>query len=99
MTRVSDFRERYGQFALVAGASEGLGAEFCRQLAARGVNVLLVARRKEPLEALALELRGAGVEARPIALDLSRPGDLAALARDTAALDVGLVVRTARCST
>lgn len=89
------FAERYGPWALVAGASEGLGAAFCRQLAAHGVHVALVARRAGPLEALAAELRGAGVETRCFALDLSKRGDLEALVRDTAGLDVGLVVLNA----
>lgn len=89
---MTDFRNRYGPYALVAGASEGLGAEFCRTLAARGLNVALVARRPEPLEQLASELRGAGVEARVFAADLGRAEHLDALVRDTATLDVGLVV-------
>lgn len=50
---VSDFRERYGEWALVAGASEGLGAAFAEQLAGRGMNVLLLARREELLTELA----------------------------------------------
>ena len=57
--RVSDFTSRYGQWALVAGASEGLGAAFAEQLAERGMNVLLVARREPELAELARRL-GAG---------------------------------------
>jgi len=44
-----EFCARYGPWALVAGASEGLGAEYARQLAARGLDVLLVARRGQSL--------------------------------------------------
>lgn len=90
------FRERYGAWALVAGASEGLGAEFAGQLAQRGLNLALVARRPEPLEALAAALRAAhGVEVRALARDLSKAEDLRAIADATQALDVGLVVSNA----
>ena len=71
---VSDFRERYGAWALVAGASEGLGAAFAEQLAARGMNVLLLARREELLAELAGRLSAEyGIETRWRVLDLSDP--------------------------
>lgn len=63
-----------GKWALVTGASAGLGAEFARQLAARGANLVLVARRRERLEALAGEARAAGVAAEFLVADLARPG-------------------------
>ncbi|HMK73297.1 MAG TPA: SDR family NAD(P)-dependent oxidoreductase, partial [Myxococcaceae bacterium] len=69
------FLERYGPWALVAGASAGLGEAFARALVARGLRVVLVARRSGPLEALASELRARpGAEVRTAALDLARPG-------------------------
>jgi len=66
----SAFRERYGPWALVAGASEGIGAEFCHKLAARGLSIALVARRPEPLDRLASELeRAHGVRTRRFAFE------------------------------
>ena len=50
------FAARYGPCALIAGASEGTGASFARQLAAKGLNLILIARRTAPLEQLALEI-------------------------------------------
>ena len=64
-----------GKWALVTGASAGLGALFARQLAARGMNVVLVARRLERLEALGRELRQEhGIEVVELSVDLSLPG-------------------------
>ena len=68
------FSDQYGPYALIAGASEGIGAAFARQLAERGVNLVLVARRAEPLEALADEIRAsAGVDVRVAPIDLTSP--------------------------
>jgi short-subunit dehydrogenase len=79
--------------ALVTGASAGLGAEFARRLAAQGHRLVLVARRRERLEALAEEVGNA----RVIGLDLSRPGAAAALMADLASHDeaVELLVNNA----
>jgi short-subunit dehydrogenase len=64
--------------ALITGASAGLGLEFARQLAGKGHRLVLVARRRERLEALAAELG----DARAVQLDLSRPGATGELMAD-----------------
>ena len=60
-----------GQTALITGASSGLGAHFARTLASAGARVALAARRVDRLEALAQEIRDAGGEAHPVALDVT----------------------------
>ena len=53
---ITDFRSTYGPWALVAGASEGLGAAYAEALAKRGLDLILIARRQEKLDALAENL-------------------------------------------
>jgi short-subunit dehydrogenase len=93
------FFERYGPWAVVAGASEGIGASFSRKLAARGFNLVLLARRADPLEELAQALRSAhGVEVRPHSLDLASSEVAARLHELTEGLDVGLLIYNAAFS-
>ncbi|MFO0577558.1 MAG: SDR family NAD(P)-dependent oxidoreductase [Polyangia bacterium] len=94
------FTKKYGPWAVVAGASEGLGAEFARQLAQRGLNVLLVARRAAVLDEVAASIRAQhGVEVRTAALDLSDPALPDKIRSATAGLEVGLLVYNAAYST
>jgi short-subunit dehydrogenase len=86
------FADRYGPWALVAGASQGLGAAFATELAARGLGVVLVARRPAPLAALAARLPTRTVE---VAADLATPAGLAAVRAGADGLQIGLVVANA----
>jgi len=91
-----EFNERYGPWALVAGASEGLGAAFADECASRGCNVVLIARRAHVLDETAAKIRAAhGVETRVLAADLgsSDIGDMVAEATDD--IEVGLFVYNA----
>ncbi|MCY3965430.1 MAG: SDR family NAD(P)-dependent oxidoreductase [Acidobacteria bacterium] len=93
---MTSFRDRYGRWALVAGASEGLGASFADCLAERGMNLVLIARREPLLDDLADRLRERyGVEVRPLAMDLASPGLADALAAATEDLDLGVLVYNA----
>jgi short-subunit dehydrogenase len=95
----TEFKERYGPWALIAGASEGLGEQFARQLASRGLNLVLIARRAEVLRRLAAEIAEAhGVEVRDLAVDLAGEGAVPAIEQATANLEVGLLVYNAAVS-
>lgn len=92
----SSFLTDFGPWALVTGASDGIGLEACRQLAARGLNLVLVARRQDRLDDLANELDVKhGVRCRVIVKDLSLHGAMAELDNQTQELDIGLVVAAA----
>jgi short-subunit dehydrogenase len=86
------FAERYGPWAIVAGASDGIGASVARLLGERGVNVVLVARRPEALDEVATTVK---TETRRVVLDLSVLNADAALAEATNDLDIGLFVYNA----
>src|SRR5712691_8233405 len=89
-------KSRFGPWALVTGASSGIGKEFARQIAASGIHVALVGRRETLLRTVGAECtRASGVQHRIIPLDLSEPDFLPVLADATRDLDVGLVVSNA----
>jgi short-subunit dehydrogenase len=87
------FAERYGPWAVVAGASEGVGECFAHAVAERGVNVVLLSRRQEVLDEVADSIRTAtGVEVRPLAIDLATEDAMDQVREATGDLDVGLIM-------
>jgi hypothetical protein len=96
MTSGGDFRSRYGPWAVVAGGSLGMGAAYSRQLATKGLNVVLVSEAPHPLEELAQTLAAEhGVQTRAVLADLATPNNLEQLVSATGELDVGLLVYNA----
>ncbi len=87
----------YGPWAVVAGGSEGVGAEFAVLLAQAGLNLVLVARNPAPLEQTATRCRKLGVQVRTLSIDLVTDTDELTLA--TADLEVGLLVYNAGANT
>jgi uncharacterized protein len=89
-------KARYGAWAVVTGASEGIGREFALEFARCGINVVLVARRKAQLQELASQLSSNHkVECLTIAVDLATDAGNLALIEQTATLDVGILVASA----
>jgi short-subunit dehydrogenase len=87
-----EFRASYGPWAVAAGASDGTGEAFAEELARRGVNVVLVARRRALLDDIASRL---DVDTRVVVLDLSTEDAGQALAAATSDLEVGLFIYNA----
>ena len=93
---MNDFVTRFGPWAVVTGASSGIGEAFARRLAAWGINVVLVARREDRLVRLASQLvKAHGVETRIVSVDLATDDFLPVVADATHDLDIGLLVNNA----
>ncbi|OBA72139.1 short-chain dehydrogenase [Mycobacterium sp. 1554424.7] len=87
------FAGRYGPWALVAGASDGLGAAFAAGAAERGINVVLLARRQAALDDVAAQINlQSHVQTRTLAIDLAQPGAASAIAAATSDLEIGFLV-------
>lgn len=90
------FKQKYGPWALIAGASHGVGAAFAQQLAARGLNCVLVARREEALRDLQAQLiEEYGVEVLLITQDLAHADATSKLLAAVADREIGLFVYNA----
>lgn len=97
---MTEFASRYGAWAVVAGASEGLGAAFAEAIAARGVNLVLLARRAAALAEIAGAVKKAhpSVDVRTVACDLADASFTDAIADATRDVEVGLGVYNAAYS-
>lgn len=94
VTRID--KQKFGPWAIVTGASSGIGKEFVRQLAASGLDLVLVARRHSTLEELGGRLATEfGVQYRAVGVDLTEEHFLSKLEEATHDLDIGLVVSNA----
>lgn len=95
----TDFAHKYGRWAVIAGASEGVGASLADQLAERGLEFVLIARNSALLEQVAAGIRQRhGVEVRPVVLYLTAIDISDRVAEATDGLEVGLVIYNARAA-
>lgn len=95
-TPISALAERYGPWAIVAGASEGTGRAFAKQLAAAGIQCILIARREAPLQALADEIRAESGTACVIAsIDLAKADAFEKIKAAAGSREIGLFIANA----
>ena len=100
MADTPSFRDRYGPVAVIAGAAVGLGAEWTRQIAGRGLDVVLIDRDGPACEATARTIaEETGVESLVVTLDLGRPDLTDALAPALVGREIGLMVYNAAIGT
>jgi uncharacterized protein len=96
MNQTARLQRRYGEWAVVTGASDGIGRAFAWEAARSGLHLVLVARRKDRLDSLAEEIAAAHkAQTMVIACDLSQDTGIDAVVNATKSMDVGLLVAAA----
>jgi len=90
---MANIKSKYGAYALVTRGTLGIGAEFTKQLAKKGLNIILVARRQNLLDDKAVELRNEyGVDIQTIQVDLTKKEGIQKVIDGTSELEVGLFI-------
>ncbi|WP_419535080.1 SDR family NAD(P)-dependent oxidoreductase [Endozoicomonas sp.] len=96
----SDFAKQYGSWALITGASAGIGRTFAEVLAKKGLNLILVARRESLLDELAQQLeQHHEISTRVIVADMSDTSEVNRVIEQSADLEIGLVIPNAGIET
>lgn len=91
---------QYGPWAFIAGGSEGVGASFARKLAVHRINLIIAARKPEPVHQLAVELRSAhGVQVRELPLNLCTPDMLQQVKAASDDVEIGMLIYNAGAET
>lgn len=99
MENQKNFQDRFGPWAVIAGASEGLGAAFAEKLAGQGLNLVLIARREEMLNALAVDLaQKYSIQVKILPFDLSQPESTRSIIQETAGIQISLLIYNAGLS-
>jgi len=92
-TSPGEFAKKYGPWALVTGAAQGIGRAYAEALAQRAVNVAMVDLQRDLLVHVSRQIvEATGVQVQPIALDLSKRDFIRALLEQTERLSIGLLV-------
>ena len=95
MKKIID-KTKFGPWAIVTGASTGIGKEFAKQLAFNGLNLVLVSRRKALLEEIGIELlKEFGIKYKTIEADLSKETAIQEIIDATNDLEIGLLISNA----